>query len=381
MVMNDKRRYEMGATALIVVVFSVLVLLTISVGFMRLVVQDQQRTNDDELSRGAYDSAMAGVEDGKRVLQACITNNSQSACEAIRKAECNTVHASQILSATDSEANKSEVVIQNSSGTTGGYEQAYTCVKIDRTTADYQGSLVADTSQVIPLETTGEFNEVIVSWFKPELAGAAIELGAGGSTPLPASSKWASSGKVKPPMIRAQLIQYNGQGFTMNEFDQSGGGNTLYLYPATIGASQILPANFVTDGRQPGGNDDLRSVQCNTIATPYICSVRISLPNPVNSSSSADRRAYLRLTSLYGKTDYSVEAVGTQFNDVEPAVDATGRASNVFRRVRARVQLVSPLDGDLYPRATVDLTHNFCKDFGVSTNQFVGGTCNFNLPL
>ena len=80
---SSRRTAEHGATALMVVVFSVLLLMTISVSFMRLVVQDQERTNNDELSRGAYDSALAGVEDGKRVLQSCIANNSTADCAAI----------------------------------------------------------------------------------------------------------------------------------------------------------------------------------------------------------------------------------------------------------------------------------------------------------
>jgi Tfp pilus assembly protein PilX len=58
------RKHEYGATALLVVTFSILILTTISIGFMRLVVQDQNRTNNDELSRGAYGAALAGVEDG-----------------------------------------------------------------------------------------------------------------------------------------------------------------------------------------------------------------------------------------------------------------------------------------------------------------------------
>ena len=58
--MNSNRYHERGATAIVIVIFSVLLLLTVTVGFMRLVVQDQNRSTDSELSRGAYDSALAG---------------------------------------------------------------------------------------------------------------------------------------------------------------------------------------------------------------------------------------------------------------------------------------------------------------------------------
>lgn len=163
---RDSRSIERGATALMVVVFSVLLLMTISVSFMRLVVQDQERTNNDELSRGAYDSALAGIEDGKRVLQACIGNGSAPACSAIASKACNTVHAAKILSATDTSANTDEVMVQNSTGTTGGYDQAYTCVKITRDTNNYQGTLSSSSSEIVPLQTTGPFTQLSVSWFK-----------------------------------------------------------------------------------------------------------------------------------------------------------------------------------------------------------------------
>lgn len=83
------RQIEQGAAALIVVIFSVLLLITVSLGFMRLVATDQQRTINDELARGAYDAAIAGVEDGKRVLQACMSSRSAAACTAIADNRCN----------------------------------------------------------------------------------------------------------------------------------------------------------------------------------------------------------------------------------------------------------------------------------------------------
>jgi hypothetical protein len=75
-----------------------------------------------------------------------------------------------------------------------------------------------------------------------------------------------------------------------------------------------------------------------------------------------------------------IQPVGTELQDVEPAIDSTGRAADVYRRVRARVQLVSPAETELYPRATVDITHNFCKDFGVSDSQYIAGSCDYTKP-
>ncbi len=371
---NDKREKEQGATALIVVIFSILLLVTISLGFLRLVVRDQQRTIDDELSRGAYDAALAGVEDGKRVLQKCIVNgDSDSACLAITANKCNSVHAAQILSSTDTAANDAEVLIK--SGSVGNaqlraetYDQAYTCVKVQRDTDAYERELLADTSQVIPLNTLASFTDIDVSWYKPPSLSS-LYLGVDPNSPLPALSDWAPAGSVRPPILRVQLIQYNDGNFDLGDFDAIGGGNTLYLYPSDIG---LVNYDFVNDGRRTGSDATLKNVNCDPAASPYVCKATLKLPDPLGGSS-ASRKAYLRVTAIYGDTDFRVSAVGTKLHDVQPAVDSTGRASDVFRRVKANVELVSPFD--IYPRATVDITGNFCKDFSVSATAFMAGGC------
>lgn len=377
-----QRYREEGATALIVVVFSILLLVTVSLGFMRLVVHDQQRTTDDELSRGAYDSAIAGVEDGKRVLQACLSGGDAAACAALASNKCNTVHAAKILSASDDDTNESEVLLQNSAGVNGGFDQAYTCVKINRETDDYMGTLISDVSQVIPLQTTGPFTDVILSWYMKPGAGVTVDLGANGT--LPASTAWSPAGRVRPPILRAQLIQYKQGDFTLSDFDQDGDGHTLYFYPATAGASELIPVSFGSDVRRTPSLDGLlKPVQCNAstlAAGTYVCSVRVTLPLPEGAGSPAERSAYLRLTSIYGATDFKIQADGVKFLDLEPAIDSTGRAADVFRRVRARVQLVSPADTQLYPRATVDITKNFCKNFAVSASQYYAGSCIYTQP-
>lgn len=375
--MTDRRWHERGAAALIVVVFSILLLVTVSVGFMRLVVQDQKRTNADELSRGAYDSAIAGVEDGKRVLQACIAHGNTTACDAINDNQCNTVQASRILSASEIPG---EVEIRNSSGSDGGYSQAYTCVKIQRITDDYEGPLAQDVSQVLPLQTTSPFTEIVLSWFLNPGPSVSVNLGAGGT--LPQSTAWSPTGTVRPPIIRAQLIQFNRNSFQLEDFDQNGNGHTLYLYPSTAGADDSVGVNFVTDSRRTASTDGLlKPVRCNAaIAARYVCSVRLTLPLPVGATSASERQAYIRLTSLYGDTTVQVAPVATQLQDVAPAIDSTGRAADVFRRIRARVQLVSPLETQLTPRATVDITKNFCKNLSVSTIAPPVINCQYTQP-
>lgn len=371
-----KRYREQGATALIVVVFSVLLITTITVGFLRLIIQDQARTTDDELSRGAYDSALAGVEDGKRVLQAATTGNS-SAQNAIDDGKCNTIRRSGILGTVDKTDN-SEVMLTSgsaSSDSSTSFDQAYTCVKIATTTTTYQNQLDTDKSDVIPLNATGDFDKITIAW---HLQGDGTVGGlTNATTLLPQFENWSSAtGKVRPALLQVQLIQFNKTNVSAAALDDAAGSATLFLYPTSLPGTPSL--SFVTDGRM-GNRDLLQPVSCSASAIDYACTTTITLPNPPNGGRS-DRQAYLRVMPLYAAhTSFkiSLNDGAVKFNNVEPTIDSTGRASNVFRRVSARVKHTST--SFEYPRATVDTTNSLCKNFGVTGSAYVPGAisaCN-----
>ena len=50
--------------------------------------------------------------------------------------------------------------------------------------------------------------------------------------------------------------------------------------------------------------------------------------------------------------------------DIQPSIDSTGRAGDVFRRVDARVDMTGAIS-NAYPRATIDVTEKLCKDFSI----------------
>jgi hypothetical protein len=350
------RKYEQGVTALVVVMFSVLLFVTVTLGFMKLMINEVSRTNDNELSQGAYDSALAGVEDGKRLLAAC-DNGDTTACDKIDAMRCDTTSAAGLVAATNG-----EVYLKTSTSDVTGqaFEQAYTCLKIIRNTPTYEGaSLAAGSSTVIALTTTGGFTDLIVRWRVPQALSSAL-----GSNltdvKLPTLAGW---NYATPAVLRTQLIQFDTAPIDPTVFDNNGYGHTLYLMPKSGGLNAYA---FASDGRRSGTLAP-KTVACGTlpIYNGYNCEARLTLPRQVGGAGGS--KAYLRLTSLYNSSAFQIVPSGTQFSNIQPIIDSTGRASDVFRRVSARVEKIDPAADSLYPRATVDVTNNLCKTMTVST--------------
>ncbi len=369
------RKYEQGVTSLVIVMFSILLLVTVTVSFMQIMINEQTRTDDSELSQGAYDSALAGVEDGKRVLAACQTASDitlvQRACDAIKAEKCTTV--SDVGFATAEKNGEVYLKTTSTSGNNGKeYEQAYTCVSVRQETSDFKGTLAqADTSGIVPLKGVKPFTSIEIFWRIPGVKDTSVNSVLAGVT-LPALSKWNDGlTSQRPALMRAQLIQYKSGELKSSSFDDDRNGHTLYLYP-TIPAVPKSLSFFDNDKRRSGALKP-QPVLCTSFLTQqgYNCKATITLPVPIDGNA-ASRVAYLRLTSLYVGADYMVRLLGSdgkvvEFDGVQPSIDSTGRAADVFRRVDARVELIDPIDVSLYPRATVDITNNFCKTFTVST--------------
>lgn len=358
------RNRERGVTSLFVVIFAALLLSIITVSFIAMMVREQQRSTDDEQSQAAYDSALAGVEDGKRVMAACRSGVVQ-ACNAIQSKECTTVIDAGIQGETNG-----EVVIQSSSlGDGSELNQAYTCVVVNGDTPDYLAEVASDSSVIIPLRGTSPFSQVTISWHTTD-DGSTSSPETGGSIALPQLAAWPAN---RPALLRAQLMQYSDGALDLTDLDSGPNGHTLYLYPQTL----VGGASFGLDARRVGGLQP-EAVQCTNGSFPlsgYACQTTLTLPGAIT-----DRVGYLRLTSLYTGTHLQVQlksGAGTpvDFDNVQPMIDATGRANDLFRRVEARVEMAGPFP---YPRATVDITNNFCKTFSVSDTAagYSTGSCD-----
>lgn len=382
---KDKRQGRLsqdGAVALFVVIFSTLLMTIVTVSFVQLMTKDQQQATASDLSQSAYDSAQAGVEDAKRLLlldQACRNGSAASTvnCTAVAAAlipqsgqtqtPCDTLVKAGIVSQTNN-----ETLIQQQAGD-AKLDQAYTCVKIATDTADYLGQLQTGESTLVPLRGAKAFNRVILSWFSDkDLSSQTNNLtvgfpSSGSDVSLPrVGARWPYN---DPALMRTQLIQV-GTSFKLSDFNDSTGGgsdtNTLFLYPSQTGSSS---KDFSLDARYTPPESP-QPVQCvsSLAGGGYACTVTLSLPVPINGGVG-NRTAFLNLTALYNQAHFRVQLQDgagaiVKFSNVQPEVDSTGRANDLFRRVVSRVEL----RGDVtYPSAEIDVEGSLCKNFSVTS--------------
>jgi Tfp pilus assembly protein PilX len=418
---------ESGAVSLFVVIFFMLIVTVVTVSFVRLMINDERQSSDTDLSQSAYDSSQAGVEDAKRALLAYQKRCSADLAACPRYADnlsttnCNEavdkflgVFSSPITApytpVPDGVTPEVKVqTTQSGSNTDATLNQAYTCVTIKLKTEDYVGNLDKDNpSKLVPLIGETAFDRVRVQWFNkddldPSTGSTSIDLlGVSAGKPLVEKGSWPLS---RPALMRAQLIQF-ADSFTpqsFDTFDNSDGATkantaTMFLYPTSETQAAVGEKAFTSvDSRKttalgdpsPKTSDNTpASIHCepNLNAGGYACSADLVLPRAVGASDATDT-AFLRLTALYNTTHFRVllsngpftdtgPSTIVKFKDVQPEIDSTGRANDVFRRTLSRVDLYDTSFS--YPEATVDVTGDFCKDFSVTNTQYITGTSSCN---
>lgn len=371
---SDNR--QQGVVSLFVVIFTALLITIVTVSFVQIMLRTQQEASIVDLSQSAYDSALAGVEDAKRAI--LVAEQKNSANNALNSNACDSVAVAL------GEGNGKETLVQQNTGNGGDelLDQAYTCVKVQRDTADVRDDNLSDaSSQLIPLSGVNQFSKVRISWKlhqDPSSTDVRVPTLRTDPTQLTRAADW---GIDTPALVRAQLMQFGGS-FNLSDFDTSDSGTasknsrTQFLYPIDdLGDTSASNSNTMSSFPNATAPSP---VNCSA-TNDYSCSITISLPNPENGDASS-RKAYLRLNALYNTADYKVELLDSanrvvKFSGVQAQVDSTGRAGDVFRRVEAVVNL--KITSFPYPEAAVDLRANLCKTFRVTdkSSDYDAGAC------
>lgn len=373
---------QSGIAAIFTVVFFTLLISVIILSFIKIVTQDQEQATNSDLSNSAYDSAEAGTEDAKRALkqynQECIEVTTPDAvnCAKYTNAtntggldgtQCNSFHSLTNV-VNPSNVNGSEVRVATNA-TDDSLDQAYTCLKVKLKTKDYVKTLSGNESDLIPLKTVGDapFNEIHLNWFdkednnKPKVEN--LPLGSGFT--LPVKDGWPND---RPSILRAQIVAVPRDAGQVDSTFIDNNSRAVFLYPNQAGTNPIdIKANDI--GRKTPKSSPV-SAKCIENSPDYACKTVLNSFEP----GAGNYDYYLRVTPVYNNATFQVQLFNTAsatptepilFNGVEPEVDSTGRANDVFRRIVSRVTFDGGAEA-LSGGSGFDITQGICKAFSLA---------------
>lgn len=360
---------EKGIVSILSVLFFVILMSIITVSFLRIVTDEQTQVLQDDLSKGALASARSGVEDAKRAILLC-----RSMTDPTLKAQCftdlaNTSCPGVFASATMTSALGLEV---NGDGSikvgdpNNDNNQRYTCVTVAQDTFDYVGTLSEGLGAFIPLRAAGgaSFNQVRISWHQTGVDGNAAIPPAGAISldTNPRRTEWQTGAGVRyVAMPRVQLMQFDTTQTLNAQQDNTVGA---FLVPNT-GGSQTVNVTGVAPNQMP----KRAAVDCNTPAAQagYLCTATLNL----NFAQPNTSQYFMLIKSMYSTPHYKVELLsnGTpvKFKDVQPEVDSTGAAANVYKRILSRVEYQADT---FFTSNSIESGMSVCKDFFVTFNEF-----------
>ena len=284
-----------------------------------------------------------------------------------------------------------EVVIDEDSEGGNNMAQAYTCVKIDTSLSDYKATLTsANPMKVIRPKfeegvSASQIEYVTVRWYSDEDSkdnGLVFNHFDCEKVTFPSSNE----GLAMPPTISVALVQTAG-GFTLDDFQRTEEGKTdrgmIYLVPSNIdnpyspdetyetyenayyGQVDNQADNHITSEQLVKSNDRTATnkpyvVRCDS-GSSYACSATIQLPDPIKGDRNNETfMIAVQLPYQAPDTDIEVKfycgkdqpcgqsADGegdsgsykvAKLRGMQVAIDSTGRANDLYRRVEARLDL------------------------------------------
>lgn len=378
--MNKYQNKQSGVASIFIVIFFTLLISLIVLSFVQIVNQDQRQSVNADLSSSAYDSAQAGVEDAKRGLEQyrinCLktttpagdctskyTSTDPAAPGALSGSTCTTFQnklGSNSDLGLDVDGTSNEVRVTTDTTNDRALDQAYTCLKVSLETNDYKRTLDNGNTILFPLKAvSGNPDTIQLNWFEKSQwydpgTGADLDLPnvvSGNDFDLPKTTGATGWGSNKPPVMRAQIIAVPRSNIGADEIDNT--SRAVFLYPSSAAASNDISMSDADALRRTIKNSPV-AVHCNN-TDAYACSASLT-----DFSFGADYDYYIRLMPTYNGVKLQVKMFeGTtplKFDGVEPEIDSTGRANNVFRRVITRVAF----DGD---QNGIDITQGLCKNF------------------
>lgn len=403
---------ESGQASMVTVAMFMMLFAAIAVSFTFVVISASRQALNDSLQSSAKIAAESGVEDAKRLIVYCYNNRSggsyttpdaQQLCPKVigkLSTELEGMGCDEILglmngkgiSDVEQESNNRGYRVKVGNNGSGDNEnnEYYQCLKIATKTDNYQGMVNnLGKSVIVPLRVVNEKNQVVdiakleIEWHRNVTGNDGddpAKMNGAMGTGLPPAGTWNSGNSNRPAVLRVERVGVVKSGFSLDSLADSdtaltlrpsvngnGGGKDKNRYHLgdykpyyQSGRDSIAPNN------QYGGKAPIVEVKCD--GADYACKTIFE-----DSLDTTKRDYYLRINAIYRSAHFKITAYDQHnnklyFDGVQPLVDVTGRSSDSFSRIQARLKPSFDKNADStnwWPEYVIDTNGKVCKDIEV----------------
>ncbi len=402
---------ESGQASMVTVAMFMMLFAAIAVSFTFVVISASRQALNDSLQSSAKIAAESGVEDAKRLIVYCYnkrsggsytTPDAQQLCPKVigkLSTELEGMGCDEILkpmhdigtvSEVEQEGNNRgyRVKVGNNGGGDNENNEYYQCLKIATKTDNYQGMVNnLGKSVIVPLRVVDKYNQAAVidkleiEWHR-NVAGNdgdnPAEMHGAEGTGLPPATTWSSYNR--PAVLRVERVGVpNKVNFTLDQLADSDTALTLRPSESGNGKGGYRLGNY--EPQYPSNNKDkiapnsqyhkgvpIVEAYCQSGSNKeYACKTIFN-----KESLYTDKTYYLRINAIYRSTHFKITAYQGKnklyFDGVQPLVDVTGRSSDSFSRIQARLKPSFDKNADStnwWPEYVIDTNGKVCKDIEV----------------
>lgn len=344
------RKTEAGMMSIIVTMIMMLVITLIVLGFAQISRRDEQQALDNQLSTQAFFAAETGVNDAYDAVRTQLASTGT----VQPKSTCGPGSA-----ASPYPASKYDPAIDAG--------VSYSCLLVTTELQDISQTVATDGSSVtLPLHPVGgpgiKIHRLNITWYAAQKV-----------TPLtlsncPNNAPAMGAGSLKPAtswtcpysMLRIDLVPTDTATLSRGSLMMDNIG--FFLYPA-------LNAGPISSN---SANGTVQGMKCGLAS----CTAAIDITPQTYTNYS------IRLSAIYqsgGTVDIKADGPSGPLDlaDAQVAIDSTGKAQDVLRRIQARMSLVQPNNSVGY---ALETGSSICKHFqvanGIGINNVTGQDSN-----
>ncbi len=407
---------ESGQASMVTVAMFMMLFAAIAVSFTFVVISASRQALNDSLQSSAKIAAESGVEDAKRLIVYCYNKRqSDGSYPPADKPLCSNVigklsdklesmGCDEILGKLDNPNYNNSFAVEeeggrghrvkvgnNGSNNNNENNEYYQCLKIATKTDNYQGMVNnLGKSVIVPLRVVDKNNNAAViasleiEWHRNVTGNDGddpAKMNGAMGTGLPPAGTWNSGNSNRPAVLRVERVDVSKvNSFSLNDLADSdtaltlrpsvngnGGGKDKNRYHLgdykpyyQSGRDSIAPNN------QYGGKAPIVEVKCD--GADYACKTIFE-----DSLDTTKKDYYLRINAIYRSTHFKITAYDKNgsklyFDGVQPLVDVTGRSSDSFSRIQARLKPSFDKNADStnwWPEYVIDTNGKVCKDIEV----------------